>query len=479
MNIINNQTLDYKRYLNHEEGRINKTLQRKSNPALNSSDKIKMTARNNSGGHLSFKGFYSRMESKMSETLIGKGALAKQLAQKKWVKNMLQLFDKKTLMAEGLYALVITCGLRPIIHMSSPAKNDDEKAKNKYRAMYSISTGLLGFAFTLMVAEPLGKGIEKIMHNPSKYLKKTANQLSVRNGDAYKELAKRLHQPIFMPLRAILAFAIIPPLFKILGIRKTAQKPQEADPKMHALKSQNGQKPKVFKNFNGIEEKVDKNNTPSFKGLNKVSNEVASNTSKAAKKITAEIGENVINPARGILYKGYDKLTDGIANVVGKITDTNKFSELTKWLGSKDTFFPLVISAESIWMSTFYTLSAFRNKKVDKKQKTTEAAYQTLVTAFSTAGAFTVDALINKIMKNFGTTFKAANKELLKPEVLDSCLRGIGKLKTLIVFTTIYRFIGPVLLAPVANKLTSHLQQKAEAKKAQQNKTPQETSKAA
>ena len=53
-------------------------------------------------------------------------------------------------------------------------------------------------------------------------------------------------------------------------------------------------------------------------------------------------------------------------------------------------------------------------------------------------------------------------------------MSGIRKLKVLVVFGFIYRFVGPVAITPVANKLSSMFfpsdkeiaQQKAEAQKA-------------
>lgn len=264
-------------------------------------------------------------------------------------------------------------------------------------------------------------------------------------------------------------------------------------------------------------------------------------TEPSFKGVTGKVSNELSN---GVLAKTkllYGKLTDTLATGLSKVADTKGFGKITKWLGdpkNEKIGFPLVIAAESIWLSTFYTLSALKNKKVEKKQKETEAIYQTLVAVFCALGAFTIDGLVNNIVKNFQNTFKQvrtdsnievienaikninqdnvkkalepiienskkilsnskderiiksakntienafesalktatdsadismvknAIKKFMKIDKIDNCAKGISKIKTVIIFATIYRFIGPVIMNPIANKISGHFQNKAKA----------------
>ena len=61
------------------------------------------------------------------------------------------------------------------------------------------------------------------------------------------------------------------------------------------------------------------------------------------------------------------------------------------------------------------------------------------------------------------------NSQLLKNEVLDTRMRGIGVLKTLFVFGMVYRYLVPVLVMKPANKIGAYIHKKnAEKQQAQQ-----------
>lgn len=49
----------------------------------------------------------------------------------------------------------------------------------------------------------------------------------------------------------------------------------------------------------------------------------------------------------------------------------------------------------------------------------------------------------------------------------DKVIAGIGLCKTMIIFTLIYRYIGPVIITPLANKISSAIQNRSKNKKAQ------------
>ena len=156
---------------------------------------------------------------------LGEGALAHKLAQSNGVKKLLLAANKNTLAIEALYALLITCMLRPAVTLMTPAKTDAEKDKNKFRAAHAIASGALGFAFTMCVSHPMSDAVDKVMNTKLpdgsyKYIRKFTEQLTENGGKPFKELAKRIHQPVFMPLRAMATVAIVPPILAWFGLKK-------------------------------------------------------------------------------------------------------------------------------------------------------------------------------------------------------------------------------------------------------------------
>ena len=92
------------------------------------------------------------------------------------------------------------------------------------------------------------------MKNDTSYIK--------NNTRVFKETAGRLHQPIFLPLRAALTIMIVPPILKMFGLTKTgkvAVTPQDKakiDYSFMSFKGTNDKKAfKGFTNLNATKEK--------------------------------------------------------------------------------------------------------------------------------------------------------------------------------------------------------------------------------
>ena len=83
-------------------------------------DQINTTIKRNSDGRVSFKG-------KNPAPLLHKVA---------------NFTADNPLVAEALFALVVTCAMRPLTIMAT-AKSDEDKAKCEYQAVKSISSGLI------------------------------------------------------------------------------------------------------------------------------------------------------------------------------------------------------------------------------------------------------------------------------------------------------------------------------------------------
>ena len=65
------------------------------------------------------------------------------------------------LVAEALFAIVITCGLRPLAIFAT-ANSEEEKSKCAYQAAKSVSTGVVGLGMTALVTPPFKNAAKNI-----------------------------------------------------------------------------------------------------------------------------------------------------------------------------------------------------------------------------------------------------------------------------------------------------------------------------
>ncbi len=381
----------------------------------------KATAGQNPSGRLSFKGAPAQVVAK---------TFGEKLAVNKWFNKFLDILADNSLIADALIALGLTTIARPASIYIIPTKNPVEKKKNNYQVAHSISTGVLGLATTIAVAEPVKRGVKKLMNNPSKYMKKDASYIK-ENARVFKETAGRLHQPIFLPLRAALTIAIVPPILKMFGLSKTVENVKPSD------------KAKVdysFMSFKGADSK-------SFKGFTKVKSSYDKAYDKAAKV-------NSSNPS----FKGAGALvTEGIAKGVGKIADTNKFKQFILWFKDQKNWFPHLIAGESLWLSGFYMQQTAKSKSIEKDQKLPMILNQGITAGLCTWGAYGLDGVINKKLDKYKEVYKRMNPQLSE-EVMNRRLVGIRLLGPIVIFTTIYRFVGPVVVTPIANWISEKIQ---------------------
>ncbi|MCD7878496.1 MAG: hypothetical protein LUG16_01025 [Candidatus Gastranaerophilales bacterium] len=110
------------------------------NLTQNNNDQISTTIKRNSDGRASFKG---------GEPLLHKAA---------------NFASYSPLVAEALFALFVTCSLRPLTIMAT-AKTEEDKEKCSYQAAKSVSTGLIGLAMSALIGTPVAKATKKAQQN--------------------------------------------------------------------------------------------------------------------------------------------------------------------------------------------------------------------------------------------------------------------------------------------------------------------------
>ena len=70
---------------------------------------------------------------------------------------------------------------------------------------------------------------------------------------------------------------------------------------------------------------------------------------------------------------------------------------------------------------------------------------------------YTFDKKMDKTVENFIKKYKTLNKGGIN---LEKQAKGIDIAKKLIIFDTMYRFIAPVLVTPLANHIGNKMQEK-------------------
>ena len=372
------------------------------------------TAGVNPSGRLSFKA---------NPMPIAK-TFGEKMAVNKYFNKFLDILADNSLIADALIALGLTTIARPASIYVIPAKDEQEKKKNNYQVAHSIATGVLGLATTIAVAEPIKRGVKKLMKNPEKYMKNDASYIK-NNERVFKETAGRLHQPIFLPLRTALTIMIVKPILESLGLSKDG----------HATISTQD---KAKMDFSFM----------SFKGLNE---------KKTFNRFT-NINSSAQKNNKNVAFKGAGSaVTEGIAKGVGKIADTKGFRKFIEWFKEKNQWFPHLIAAESLWLSGFYMQQTAKSKKIEKDQKLPMILNQGITAVLCTIGAYKLDGVINKKLDKYKDVYKRMNPQL-EEKVMNRRLTGIRLLGPIVIFTTIYRFVGPVLVTPIANKISEMIE---------------------
>lgn len=162
------------------------------------------------------------------------------------------------------------------------------------------------------------------------------------------------------------------------------------------------------------------------------------------------------NQARKILLnKEIKELNNRIDTFNKSLSDKSKTLKNVKEI--PDRLLAHLIVFGSTLLSGFYVLKTLNNKNMDKDKRRTLAINQGLVWGVSTAMAYTFDSWARK---QFNTKildkFKAVNKTMPK-EKLDGLTKGMEKARTIIIVDMVYRFIAPVLVTPLANKIGNRL----------------------
>ncbi len=207
-------------------------------------------------------------------------------------------------------------------------------------------------------------------------------------------------------------------------------------------------------------------------------------------------------PAKSGLLNPFKRMGHKIVTWIARNYTTRVYtSGLADFMAGKAEKLESVVDhvqvAGSVIISGMYMLQTIRNKELDEDRRRTLAVNQGLTFLISTFGSYFIDRGLDdwweKITvkyaekqtgdKDLGKKLKAINDEIKaqfekeygkkppkgkKPKyvktlkyvedhcpdaLLETKLRGMGVLKKLVVFGTVYRFLAPVLVTPFANMI--------------------------
>ncbi len=454
---------------------------------------------NNTGYNVTFSG-----------GLPGKsGAAAKSLGDRilgsRAFDKILTMAEESPIVCNSLFALGLAGILRPATLVAMSGKKDKED--NIYASSHAVSSGIIGFISSIILTTPLNKMVDRIKKadNPEQYLKEKTVQLlgldktkdakvvkSIMNeGKLFKNMQNlvKVGSGIIIGVpQAMITIALIPPILKyVFGIEK---KPKGSPvPVMAQTDIAKFQKTmhmqKSFQDFRGG---MNVNNShPAFTG----------NPVQSGEELVATVASKskLFDP----VFRLWDSFIGwGAKHIIAPFLDFKP----VRWFADKTKDSKGMVNhlnaASSAAISGMYIKKTLDNDKLDKDRKNTLAINQALVFAVSTAGSYLLDGSLaawwndtvtpkyagiflkeeekmaefikqNKEIKQFNKTAakadqktllkmkdyikKEINPDNLKLESLNKRLVGMDIAKKLFIFATVYRYLAPILVTPLANRL--------------------------
>lgn len=188
------------------------------------------------------------------------------LFNKNWFGKFIAKADSSQTIFDAIFALGITCALRPAAIMAQSSKKTKEK--DKKAASHSISSGLIGYGFSMLLFSPIKTGLDKIKKNPEIYAKKAEkffryadknlnkSMSSSKRMQTYTMLFNKSTEMLTASVRSALTIGMIPYIDKFVfgteGSKNTKKELQNPSYKFSIINFKNNQDSnKVFQNFTG------------------------------------------------------------------------------------------------------------------------------------------------------------------------------------------------------------------------------------
>ena len=166
------------------------------------------------------------------------------------------------------------------------------------------------------------------------------------------------------------------------------------------------------------------------------------------------------------LFKGkvLDSATDKLAKGFANLAKSEKMTNLIENMG-KHNVISLLAASTGVVISGFYMYNTAKSKKIEPEHKKPLMVNMGLVTAIATAGGLLINKALDKKITDYMDFFGKRNADKLSQDSINACKTGIKAASSLLIFTMIYRYISPVIVTPIANKISNHFFGKEHGKK--------------
>lgn len=168
------------------------------------------------------------------------------------------------------------------------------------------------------------------------------------------------------------------------------------------------------------------------------------------RKFVNDTYHKAMDPIENSIAKGFAKLLQRkqAKYIIAKTEEHPKINN--------DLFSHLLVLGSTL-LSGFYVLKTLQNDKLDDKKKKTLAINQTATFVLSTIMAYTFDNIISKKTDRIKKKFVELNPEPVHASKMNDYMKGIDAAKKIMIFATMYRFIAPVIVTPIANAIGNRL----------------------
>lgn len=100
------------------------------------------------------------------------------VAGSKGFEKIASMASKNPALFNAGVALAVNTTLRPATILALPGKGEDSKKNKIMAAAHSVSSGVAGFAITMLATTPIKNALGKVMAQPAKYMPKMAEKMA-------------------------------------------------------------------------------------------------------------------------------------------------------------------------------------------------------------------------------------------------------------------------------------------------------------
>ncbi len=175
----------------------------------------------------------------------------------KYVNKFINMANVSQTIFDAIFAILLTCILRPAAIMAQ--SNDNNREKNKKAASHSISSGIIGYVFAIALFSPIKTGLNKVKSHPAVFARQAEKFLkSKKNAQTFTMLVNKSAEVMTASVRSAVTIGMIPfidkyLLSKIFGTKQNTDVKKDLQNPVYRYSVINfkNNASKTFQNFTG------------------------------------------------------------------------------------------------------------------------------------------------------------------------------------------------------------------------------------